>query len=410
MCLFLMAFCFPLISPAAEKTNAIPQPRVFLMDKEALLKARERVAKNDPKLKPALEELIKNARKALKLKAPSVMDKSLTPASGDKHDYMSFGPYWWPNSSEKDRPYIRRDGEVNPTSKDGSTDPVAMKTMTSAVDTLALAYYLTGRKEYAQKAAELLRTWFLAPATQMHPHMRFAQAIPGITEGRGAGIIDAVMLAKMLDSVGLLAGSSHWTTKDQRDLEAWFRDFLQWLQNSKSGGFESRARNNHGSWYDFTVSSCALFVNQTNAAKEIIEAAKHKRIDRQIEPDGRQPFELTRSNSFHYSVYNLEALWHLATLGQHVQVDLWQYESKDGRSLRKALDFLTPYADSGKKWPYSEIRAGGKGFRGLPYQKALPSMLKQAALIYKDEHYLDYLSKIEQLEEMDVRVRLLYAD
>jgi Alginate lyase len=411
-CLFLLAICFAVLpASAAERTNASAPPRVFLIDKETLLKARERVANGDSKLKPVLDELIAKARKILKLKAPSVMDKSLEPASGDKHDYMSFGPYWWPNTVQEDGlPYIRKDGQVNPTSKDSSTDPVAMKTMTTAVDTLALAYYLTGRKEYAQKAAELLRTWFLDPATRMNPHMRFAQGIPGISGGRGAGIIDAVMLAKMTDSIGLLAGSSHWTAKDQRDMVTWYKDFLQWLQNSKPGAYESRARNNHGSWYDFTVSTCALFVNKPDIAKEVIEAAKHKRIDRQIEPDGRQSFELTRSNSFHYSIYNLEALWHLATLGEHVQVDLWHYESQDGRSLRKALDFLAPYIDPAKKWPYREIRPAGNGFWGLPYQKALPLMLKQAAVIYKDEHYLEYVKKTEQSEEMDVRMRILYTD
>ena len=43
----------------------------------------------------------------------SVMDKQHVPPSGDKHDYMSLGPYWWPDPDKPDGlPYIRRDGEV----------------------------------------------------------------------------------------------------------------------------------------------------------------------------------------------------------------------------------------------------------------------------------------------------------
>ena len=43
----------------------------------------------------------------------SVMDKVQIPPSGDKHDYMSQGPYWWPDTTKKDgKPYIRRDGYV----------------------------------------------------------------------------------------------------------------------------------------------------------------------------------------------------------------------------------------------------------------------------------------------------------
>lgn len=37
---------------------------------------------------------LKDAERALKLKPLSVMDKKITPDSGDKHDYMSLGPYW----------------------------------------------------------------------------------------------------------------------------------------------------------------------------------------------------------------------------------------------------------------------------------------------------------------------------
>ena len=49
------------------------------------------------------------------MKPPSVMDKGVTPPSGDKHDYMSQAPYWWPDPTKPDgSPYIRKDGERNP--------------------------------------------------------------------------------------------------------------------------------------------------------------------------------------------------------------------------------------------------------------------------------------------------------
>jgi len=28
------------------------------------------------------------------------MEKELVPPSGDKHDYMSIGPYWWPDPQQ----------------------------------------------------------------------------------------------------------------------------------------------------------------------------------------------------------------------------------------------------------------------------------------------------------------------
>src|SRR4051812_27315839 len=53
------------------------------------------------------------------LKAPlfTVTSKTRVPPSGDKRDYMSLGPYWWPNPETSDGlPYVRRDGMVNPES------------------------------------------------------------------------------------------------------------------------------------------------------------------------------------------------------------------------------------------------------------------------------------------------------
>src|SRR5438034_4836905 len=42
------------------------------------------------------------------------VQKDATPTSGDKHDYMSQAPYFWPNPDATHHlPYIRRDGERN---------------------------------------------------------------------------------------------------------------------------------------------------------------------------------------------------------------------------------------------------------------------------------------------------------
>jgi hypothetical protein len=74
---------------------------------------------------PALDALIKQADQALRTPASSVMDKEATPPSGDKHDYMSVGPYWWPDPSNPDGLlYIRKDGETNPSRVDDRTDNV----------------------------------------------------------------------------------------------------------------------------------------------------------------------------------------------------------------------------------------------------------------------------------------------
>src|SRR5207302_773663 len=83
--------------------------------------------------------------------------KRRVPPSGDKHDYVSMGPYWWPNPAKRGGlPYVRRDGERNPEMRDDYDAPRLAAT-TGAVTTLGLAYYFTDDEKYARRAALLLR-------------------------------------------------------------------------------------------------------------------------------------------------------------------------------------------------------------------------------------------------------------
>src|SRR5213075_454482 len=89
--------------------------RVFLLDEKQLETTQQRLRAGDKSLTPALDQLKQDAADAMKQGPWSVMDKDRTTPSGDKHDYMSQAPYFWPNPDTADHlPYIRKDGERNP--------------------------------------------------------------------------------------------------------------------------------------------------------------------------------------------------------------------------------------------------------------------------------------------------------
>src|SRR5262249_4060033 len=174
---------------------------------------------------------------------------------------------------------------------------------------------------------------------------------------------------------------------DQKGLKEWFAAYLKWLRTSKGGKEEAATANNHGSWYDVQAATFALFVGEEpGAVKKFLEESLAKRVARQIEPDGRQPLELKRTKAFDYSLVNLRALFALATLGDRVGVDLWRFETKDGRGIRKALDWLIPFATGEKKWPYPQITRLRGG--------SLAPLLRRAAVAYREERYEKQIEKL----------------
>jgi hypothetical protein len=213
-------------------------------------------------------------------------------------------------------------------------------------------------------------------------------------------LIEGRALAPVVDAVGLLAGSKAWTADDQRQLKEWYAQFLQWMLESKNGREEAAARNNHGTYYDIQAASYALFVGKVELASNILQTVAHKRIDAQIEPDGRQPLELARTRAWGYSQGNLTGLMQLADLGENVGVDLWHYQSADGRSISKAIDYLLPFALGRGKFPYQQLG----GFSGRSFYP----ILRQAAVKYPDGPYRSFLEKVPPLDAAD-RSHLLRA-
>ncbi len=380
----LSLFFFLLLGSHAAPAH--DSPRVFLLDANVLQHQRE-IKDTQTNFRAALTDVRAEADKAMSAGPFSVMHKNATPPSGDKHDYMSLAPYFWPNPDTPNHlPYVRRDGERNPEIK-GISDHDEMGKMATSVHALALGYYFTGNEDYAARAELLLRTWFLDPSTKMNPNLEYAQGIRGITTGRGIGIIDSHSLTEVIDAMGLLSGSKNWSEADQKGMELWFAAFFDWLRTSKNGRDESNAKNNHGSFYDVQTAEYALFLGRDELAKQILTTAELKRIATQIEPDGKQPLELARTRSFGYSCFNLRALTELAILGEHVGVDLWNFKTKDGRSIRAALDYLVPYALGEKPWPYKQL--GGLGARDLVQP------LLEASRAYNNSAYEAAARKIE---------------
>jgi hypothetical protein len=165
------------------------------------------------------------------------------------------------------------------------------------------------------------------------------------------------------------------------------------MLESRNGRDEAAAKNNHGTYYDVQTASFALFLGRKELAANILQTAKQKRIALQIEPDGRQPLELVRTKAWSYSVGNLDGLMLLAQLGETVGVDLWNFQTADGRSIRRALEYLVPFALGNRKWPAQQL--------GEWQPQNIFPLMRRAALHYQDQEYQALISKLPNLDASD---------
>jgi hypothetical protein len=325
------------------------------LDFSILARSKARVDANDAAYMPAYNQLLSDADALLKYKPVSVMDKTDLPPSGDKHDYMSIGPYWWPDPSKPGGvPYMRKDGEVNPEVK-SFPDKTNMPKLCANVYMLSLAYYFSGNEKYAKHASKLIKVWFLDSATAMNPNLKYGQAIKGVTEGRAEGIIEARHFIFLIDAVELLKGSENFKEAKQKNLKKWMKEFLSWMQTSQIGIDEKDAKNNHGVWYDALNLSLANFVGDKELANKIVRAAV-QRLDEQMDDSGYFPLELARTTSMHYTAFILDAFTIIAQLSENTETNFWALQTTSKKSLEKGIETLVPYLSGNKKWTWQQIK------------------------------------------------------
>jgi hypothetical protein len=354
--LFLMLLSLNTVLAQKAKDSTTDFPKTFVLKAEALDRNYQLLKAKDVDKTKALITLLSKADKILKDgKLYSVMNKKQLPPSGDKHDYMSTGPYWWPDPTKPDGlPYIRKDGLRNPTYYNIS-DTQEIDRMRDDAETLALAFYFTKENKYAKFASKLIKTWFLDAATLQNPNLNFGQGIPGLNTGRGIGIIETRGLFRVIDAAILLQESESWSKNNHLALQKWFSDYLNWLTQSPIGKDEADEHNNHGTHYSVQVIAYALFTGQSEIVASEIEVFKN-RIESQIKADGSQPFELERTKSWDYVNMNLDGYFLVAQLAENSAVNLWQYDTKEGKNIKNCVDWMLPYLKNEKKWEYEQIK------------------------------------------------------
>ena len=357
-------------------------PRTILIDLKALALAKQQWSEGHVHATNAVNRAISQANAKLDAGPYSVVFSANIAPSGDPHDFVSYGAYWWPNPDSPDGlPWYSRDGFINP---DNLADGKGICDVKRATEPLSLAYYFTGDEKYAEKAASLIRTWFLDEDTYMNPRNEYAQIIPGKSPGSFDVPGFANCMPSIFDAAGILESSPAWSSDDKTRLQQWTTDLMQWAETSYQGGQQFQEPSNHGTNYDFLKALFGLYHEDLGQTRESLLHYATNRMPGQVASNGANPLEMKRADNLLYHRYNLGRAFDLASLARFTSdVDLFNYETDDGRGLRDQLDFLLPYMLGEEEWTFWP----GDPFKTEP--AVYFELLRKAAVYYQDPLLLD---------------------
>ena len=338
-------------------------------EQPCLLATAEQVSKIRGALRPGqkalLGELAGAAQKAGPWSVTAHRPAGLNISAGP-HDYMSEGPYWWPDPKNPGGPYIRKDGQRNPARFMGNRDDLGK--LCTAVLALGMGAALLGQKDNTAHAETILRAWFLTPETRMTPNLEFGQIVRGVNEGRGTGLIDTVSFIHLIQGAALLELAGGFDTTVSAGMRQWFADFVKWMTTSPKGLDEKKSGNNHATWWTAQVATYAAFTKDSALQTMAWEHFRKTLVPGQIMPDGSCPREEARTQSLSYSSMNLDAFSLVCRLAEMEGVDLWHFQTPEGIGTERAFRYLIPFVSRPGTWKKEQITrydAGGYIFPGV---------------------------------------------
>ncbi|KAJ7142371.1 alginate lyase-domain-containing protein [Mycena epipterygia] len=353
-----LALCFVLtVSRPVLGTNGFTQYPVDFPDPNRIV-AQSLLPAN---LGGAVDSIISWANYTASWGPWSVANKPVLPPSGDKHDYMSWAPYQWPDCSNVKNTtvlplaqewtqcnYVFRDGQVNP-DRFTLTDFVSFFNLSDAVLYNSIAAVLQNKSSsvYSQNVVKFVNTWFLDASTMMNPNLNFGQMQggPNGQVGTYTGILDLRGFAKI--SSGILAlrksGNTDWTPALDTQFVAWCNKYISWLETSSIGKTAAAATNNHGTILVNQLAGLKLIVNDVAGAVNWTQNYFTGAFQGQVNATGDQPQEASRSRPYHYRNFNLAGMITnarlLAYADPSAQSKGWN-TTANGATIQKTVDFL----------------------------------------------------------------------
>ncbi|KAJ7018921.1 chondroitin AC/alginate lyase [Mycena alexandri] len=289
----------------------------------------------------------------------TVTSKPVVAPSRDKHDYMSWAPYQWPNCSNvhnttvldladtwKECNYYFLDGQVNP-DRNSIQDFQSFFNLSDAVLYNSIAATLQNESSsiYSQNVVKFINTWFLDADTAMNPNLNYAQMNggPGGQTGEYMGILDLRGFAKIASGILILrkTGNTDWTSDIDNQFIAWCTKYMNWLETTPTAHTAATAGNNHGTIFVNQLAGVKLIAKDTEGAVNWTQNYFTGIFLGQLAANGDQPTEASRTHPWHYRNFNIAGMITNARLLKYADPtsNPWNATAK-GATIQTTVNFL----------------------------------------------------------------------
>jgi hypothetical protein len=210
----------------------------------------------------------------------------------------------------------------------------------------------------------------------MNPNFNYGQIMPGQNGNRGndQGLIDCRFLSPTFITLEIVLDSGVLNGSEAAAVVKWCADFMEWMETSSIGKANGRIGNNIGTFHDLLLIGLALLGEREDVARSLMQSYAQRRVWKQVEPDGRQPDELGRTRTLHYSLFNLQHTFDICVRSKDKGIDIYTATSADGRSVRKATEWLSQWVGRPQSaFPHKEIGSWAESEQGVVW------LLKEAS-------------------------------
>ncbi len=224
--------------------------------------------------------------------------------------------------------------------------------MVARVAALTAAWRLTHEQRFYDVAWKQVQVWCVDTATRMSPTLEQAGTLGApADDDRVNGVCQTVCLAELARACSFLCSAPATPTGADTAVRNWFAVLLTWMNESGRGMIAREAKDLQAICWTMQAAEFARITRNDTIYRECTHRFRDKLL-RQMNLDGYFPPALQTKRPYAASMFTLECLGSACESLSTSFESQWNYTLPDGRGMRAAVAWASPYLANKGKWPY----------------------------------------------------------